>query len=136
MKKQSRTHKDDYPANEQESTADLFQWFFHLEEVLKFANQRINTRSFASALNDLSTASRGDNAHEVRLAWQLFLDTVGPAVVQRFVTTGAWKRFCPEPDHDAGTPSLAVLWRKGGRSVVGRLQFLNEVVVGVRFDVE
>ncbi len=103
---------------------------------MKFTRQRINARFFASALNDLSAASRGDNPHEVRLAWQLLLDTVGPIVVGRFVSTGAWKRFCPEPDHDAGTPSLAVLWRKGGKSVVGRLQFLNEVPVGVRFDVE
>ena len=127
---------DDYPANPQEFTADLFQWVFSLDEFRALAGQRISARLFASALEDLSTASRGDHAHEVRLAWQLLLDTIGPVMTGHFLSTGAWKQFCPEPDHDAGSPSLAVVWRKGGQSVVARRQFKNDLPVDVRFDVE
>lgn len=127
---------DDYPANEMESTADLFQWILRLDEMVAIAGQRINARYTASALRDLVTASHGENPHEVRLAWQLLLDTIGPVLTGKFIATGAWKDFCPEPDHDEGTPSLAVLWRKHCQSVIGRVQFTKDRPTGVRFDVE
>lgn len=127
---------DDYPANPQEATADLFQWVFELPALKKLAGRRISARLFASALDDLSTASRGENAHEVRLAWQMVLDTIGPIMVSHFLHHEAWKKFCPEPDHDQGTLSMAIVWRKNGQSVVARHQYKNEVPVDVKFTVE
>jgi hypothetical protein len=127
---------DDFPANERESTADQFQWLFNLEEIQRLFGQKISARYTASALHDLTVASFGDNAHEVRLAWQLLLDTMGPVLTGRFITSGAWKTFCSHPDHDDGTPSHAVLWRKGGESVVARRVFREERPTDIRFDVE
>jgi len=127
---------DDYPANQQEATADLFQWVFSLPQLKKLAGRRISARYLAAALQDLSTASHGDNAHEVRLAWQMVLDTLGPIMLSHFLHHEAWKQFCPEPDHDQGTPSMAIVWRKGGQSVVARHQYVNEVPVDIKFTVE
>ena len=127
---------DDYPANQQEATADLFQWVFSLPQLKKLAGRRISARFLASALQDLSTASHGDHAHEVRLAWQMVLDTLGPIMLSHFLHHEAWKQFCPEPDHDQGTPSMAIVWRKHGQSVVARNQYVNEVPVDIKFTVE
>ena len=127
---------DDYPANQQEATADLFQWVFSLPQLKKLAGRRISARFLASALQDLSTASHGDNANEVRLAWQMVLDTLGPIMLSHFLHHEAWKQFCPEPDHDQGTPSMAIVWRKSGQSVVARHQYVNEVPVDIKFTVE
>ncbi len=127
---------DDYPANQQEATADLFQWFFALPQIKKLAGRRISARFMASAMQDLSTASHGENAHEVRLAWQMLLDTIGPVMVSHFLHHEAWKQFCPEPDHDQGSLSMAIVWRKNGQSVVARHQYKNEVPVDIKFTVE
>lgn len=127
---------DDYPANPQEATADLFQWFFELPQVKKLADRRISARFLASALQDLSTASHGENAHEVRLAWQMLLDTLGLVLISHFLHHETWRQFCPEPDHDHGTPSMAIVWRKNGQSVVARHQYKNEVSVDIKFTVE
>jgi hypothetical protein len=127
---------DDMPANESEATADRFQWVFELEEIRAMFGQRVSARLADQALRDLTVATYGDNAHEVRLAWQLLADTLGPVLTSLFIRSNAWRKFCPDPDHDLGTPSLAVLWRKGGTQVVGRVQFREELPVGVRFDAE
>lgn len=127
---------DDMPANESEATADRLQWIFELEDIQTMFGQRVSARLTDQALRDLTVASFGDNATEVRLAWQLLLDTFGPVLTSLFIRSRAWRKFCPDPDHDLGTPSLAVLWRRGGSQVVGRLQYKGDVPVGVRFDVE
>lgn len=124
------------PANVREEVADLFQWFFRLRAVQKLAGQRINARFFASAMEDLSTSSFGDNPNEVRLAWQMVLDTLGVRLTGMMIDEGVYRQYTPEPDHDRGTPSLAVLWRKNGKSVVGRVTFTEDVPTGIRFDVE
>lgn len=127
---------DDMPANESEATADRFQWVFELDEILTIFGQRVSARLTDQTLRDLTVASYGNNATEVRLAWQLLLDNMGPVLTGRFISSRAWRKFCPTPDHDLGTPSLAVLWRKAGKQVVGRVQFREELPVGVRFDAE
>jgi hypothetical protein len=127
---------DDTPANECEATADNFQWVFELEDVQSLFGQRVSARLTDQALRDLTVASFGDNATEVRLAWHLLLDTMGPVLTSLFIRSNAWRKFCPEPDHDAGTPSLRVVWRKGGKQVVARLLYTNEVPTGVRCDLE
>lgn len=130
------TVSDDTPANESEATADRFQWIFELHDLQSLFGQRVSTRLTDQALRDLTVASHGDNAHEVRLAWHLLLDTMGPVLTSLFIRSNAWRSFCPAPDHDAGTPSLRVVWRKGGTQVVARLLYANEVPTGVRFDQE
>ena len=127
---------DDTPANESEATADRFQWVFELDSIMAMFGQRVSARLTDQSLRDLTFASYGDNATEVRLAWHLVSDTMGPVLTGKFIERGAWRQFCPTPDHDDGTPSKAVLWRKGGTQVVGRVQYSQEIPVGVRFDVE
>lgn len=127
---------DDMPANESEATADRFQWVFELPEMQSMFGQRVSARLTDQALRDLTVASYGDNATEVRLAWQLLLDTMGPVLTGKFIHSRAWLKFCPTPPRARGSDSLAVLWRKGGKQVVGRVQFRADVPVGVRFDVE
>jgi hypothetical protein len=127
---------DDTPANDSEATADRFQWVFELEDIQKMFGQRVSARLTDQALRDLTVASFGDNANEVKLAWLLLLDTMGPVLTDRFIQSNAWRKFCPEPDHDAGRPSLRVVWRKGGKQVVTRLMYSKEVPTGVRFDFE
>jgi hypothetical protein len=124
------------PANEREEVADLFQWFFRLKAIEKIAGQRINARFLASAMQDLSAACFGDNPNEVRLAWQMVLDTLGPVLTGKMLRERVYLRYTPEPDHDAGTPSMAVVWRKNGQSVVARGTFTQEKPTGIRFDVE
>ena len=127
---------DDTPANDSEATADRFQWVFELEDIQKMFGQRVSARLTDQALRDLTVASFGTNVTEVKLAWILLLDTLGPVLTGMFIRSNAWRTFCPEPDHDAGTPSLRVVWRKGGKQVVARLVYNNEVPIGVRFDLE
>jgi hypothetical protein len=127
---------DDYPANDFEATAYKFQWFFDLKEIQERFGQRVSARFAESAMRDLTAASFGDNANEVRLAWQLLLDSIGPILTGLFISTGAWKKFCPEPDHDVGAPAMAILWRKNGKQVVGRVTFKDDRAHGIRFDVE
>jgi hypothetical protein len=124
------------PANEREEVADLFQWFFRLKAIEKIAGQRINARFLASAMQDLSTACFGDNPNEVRLAWQMVLDTLGPVLTGKMIDEGVYRRYTPEPDSVRGTPSLAVVWRKNGQSVVARAQYVQDKATGIRFDVE
>lgn len=127
---------DDMPANESEATAARFQWVFELPDLTTLFGQRVSARLADQALRDLTVASHGDNAHEVRLAWHLLADTLGPVLTSLFIRSNAWRDFCPEPDHDAGTPSTRVVWRKHGTQVVARLQYNNDVPIGVRFDQE
>lgn len=127
---------DDYPANDFEVAADKFQWVFDLKEMQDRFGQRVSARFAESAMRDLTAASFGDNPHEVRLAWHLLMDAMGHIMTGLFISTGAWKKFCPQPDYDSGAPGMAVLWRRHGKQVVGRVTFKDELPCGIRFDVE
>lgn len=133
-----RKTNDDMPANEQESVADLFQWLLYMDELVELAGRPVNARYLAGALRDLTTASFSPNgtAHEVRLAWQMLYDVMGPKLLGKFVSTGAWKDFVPAVSLVNDTDSYATLWAGGGKKVVGRVQFQRDVPVDLRFDVE
>jgi hypothetical protein len=129
---------DNAPANEQESVADLFQWFFYLDDIIQHTGQPVNTRYLASALRDLSAASFANpgNATEVRLAWQMLLDVMGPKLTGMFIMSKAWRGFAPQVSKRHDTDSLATLWVGDGKKVVARVTFQRDVPTGIRFDIE
>ena len=129
---------DDHPANEQESVADLFQWFFFLDDIIQYTGQPVNTRYLAAALRDVSKASFANpgNATEVRLAWQMLLDVMGPKLTGMFIMSKAWRGFVPQVSKLHDTDSLATLWAGDGKKVVARVTFQRDVPTGIRFDVE
>ena len=129
---------DDAPANEQEAVADLFQWLLFLDDIIQYTGQPINARYLAAGLRDLATASfaQPGNAHEVRLAWQMLLDVMGPKLTGMFIMSKAWQGFAPKVSKLHDTDSLATLWVGNDQKVVARVQFQQDVPVGIRFDVE
>ena len=129
---------DDAPANEQEAVADLFQWLLFLDDIIQYTGQPINARYLAAGLRDLATASfaQPGNAHEVRLAWQMLLDVMGPKLTGMFIMSKAWEGFAPKVSKRHDTDSLATLWAGNDQKVVARVQFQQDVPVGIRFDVE
>lgn len=114
---------------------DLLQWVFHQDFMVQATGRPINTRFLCQALRDLRTASHGTNSHEVRLAWQMLLDTAGPQLTGMFIRHGDWKRFVP-PVQGKDSPSNVTVWEHGGKRVVARRQFVGEVPTDIRFDVE
>ena len=129
---------DDAPANEQEAVADLFQWLLFLDDIIQYTGQPINARYLAAGLRDLATASfaQPGNAHEVRLAWQMLLDVMGPKLTGMFIMSKAWEGFAPKVSKRHDTDSLATLWAGNDQKVVARAQFQQDAPVGIRFDVE
>ncbi len=129
---------DNLPADDYERAADVFQWIFHLDDVIKLLDWPINTRYLSAALRDLRTASNAKpgNAREVQLAWQLVMDTAGVSLTGKFIHSNAWKDFCPYVRPVPSGGSKVALWRGDGKVVVAYLQFKNEVGVGIRFDIE
>ncbi len=129
---------DDHPANEQEAVADLFQWFFYLDDIIQHTNHPVNARYLAAALRDLTQASFATpgQAAEVRLAWQMLLDVMGPKLTGMFIMSKAWEGFVPKVSRRHDTDSLATLWAGDGKKVVARVTFQRDVPTGIRFDVE
>ena len=119
----------------QELPEDLLQWVFHQDFMVQATGRPINTRFLCQALRDLRAASFGDKAHEVRLAWQMLLDTAGPQLTGMFIRGGDWKRFVT-PVQGNDSPSNVTVWEHGGKRVVVRRQFVGEVPTDLRFDVE
>lgn len=138
MPQGKRVILDNVPANETEATADAFQWILFLDEVVELFNWPVNARYLVTALRDLRTAScaKPGNAHEVRLAWQMLLDTAGPILTGKFIATGTWREYSPYVRGTRDTPSLATLWEGNGKAVVCRVRFDRDVPVGMIFDVE
>jgi hypothetical protein len=138
MSKGKRKALDNLPANDFERAADVFQWIFHLNEVIDLFGWPVNARYLSAALRDLREAScaKPGNAREVQLAWQLVLDTAGLNLTGKFIHSGAYKDFCPYVRPVPSGGSKIALWRGEGKIVVARLQFLNDKGVGIRFDIE
>lgn len=115
---------------------DLLQWVFHQDFMVHAAGRPINTRFLCQALRDLRYASYGVHPHAVRLAWQMLLDTAGPQLTGMFIRNGDWKRFAPDVDGSADTPSCVTVWRDFDHRVVVRRQFVGEVPTDISFSVE
>lgn len=115
---------------------DLLQWVFHTDFMVQATGRPINTRYLCQALRDLRTASHGANPNEVRLAWQMLLDTAGPQLTGMFIRNGDWERFAPKVSRKTNTPSRITVWEKDGKRVVVRRQFVGEVPTDITFDVE
>lgn len=137
MARGQRRMLDNMPANETEAAADAFQWILFLDEVIALFNWPVNARFLVCALRDLRTAScaKTTTAHEVRLAWQMLLDTAGPILTGKFISTGTWREHTPYVRGTHDTPSLATLWEGNGQAVVCRVQFQQEVPVDMKFEV-
>jgi len=133
----TRRMTDNMPANETEATADMFQWILFQDDVTALFDWPVNSRYLVAALRDLRTASYSGtaNAYEVRLAWQMLLDTAGPILTGRFIASGTWREYTPYVFSARDTPSLATLWEGEQKSVVCRAQYHLEVPIGMRFDV-
>jgi hypothetical protein len=136
MTKRQRRILDNMPANEREATADAFQWILFMDEVIALFDWPVNARYLATALRDLRMASRSGvaNAHEVRLAWQMLLDTAGPILTGRFISSGTWRDYTPYVFSSRNTPSMAILWEGEHKAVVCRVQYRQEVPVGMSFE--
>lgn len=123
---------------------DLMQWVFDLDFMQQACGRRINTRYFCKALRDLREANYTGTAAEVRLAWQVLLDTVGPQLVGMFLRGKDWKRFTTPIHKDTlrtNTPSRVVVWEsypqgEGSTKVVVRRTFVGEVPTDLAFSVE
>jgi hypothetical protein len=115
---------------------DLLQWVFHQDFMVQATGRPINTRYLCQALRDLRAASYGVNVHEVRLAWQMLLDTAGPQLTGMFIRGGDWKRFAPPCDSKTDTPSNVTVWKDFDHRVVVRRQFVGEVPTDISFSVE
>jgi hypothetical protein len=138
MPRGRRAILDDMPANEFEAAADVFQWIFFLDEVIDLFHWPVNARYLSAALRDLRTAScaKPGNPREIQLAWQLLLDTAGLTLTGKFIATGTWKEFCPFVVQLPSGGSKITLWKGGGKSVVGRVQYRKDVPFDIRFDIE
>lgn len=120
--------QDRPPADDFERAADMLEWVFYLPELDNVVTQNIHGRDLVKALRDLTAASCATvgNPLEVKLAWQIVMDTMGPYLFNAFIRMGAWKDFVPfvSPVHD--TMSKHVLWVGHGKRVVLRLKYLND----------
>lgn len=126
------------PENEQEGVADLLQWLLLLKPVQKVLGKPVNARYLAQAMADLCQASNAfrGNPYEVRLAWQMLSDVLGPQALWRFVASGAWRHYCPRVSRCHDSQSKFAVWVGQGVKVVARVQFRQEDPVDLRFDVE
>lgn len=115
---------------------DLLQWVFHQDFMVQATGRPINTRYLCQALRDLRTASHGATPHEVRLAWQMLLDTAGPQLTGMFIRGGEWQRFCPPVRAKDNTPSRITVWSDDNHRVVVRRQFVGDVPTDISFSVE
>lgn len=106
---------------------DLLQWVFHQDFFVQATGRVINARYLCQALRDLRTASHGDQAHQVRLAWQMLLDAAGAQLTGMFVRNGDWQRFAPKVSDHHNSPSRIVVWEWQGKRVVLLRQFVGEV---------
>ena len=78
-------------SNERDAVADLFQWILFQEPVAELLQRYVNARYLAKALDDLAQASFAPDgkACEVRLAWQVLSDVMGPQLLWMFVGSRA-----------------------------------------------
>lgn len=116
------------PADDFERAADMLEWVFYLPGMEEVVTQSVHARDIVKALRDLVAASCATvgNPLEVKLAWQIVMDAMGPILFNRFIQMGAWKDWTPfvSPIHD--TLSKHVLWVGHGKRVVLRLKYQND----------
>ena len=126
------------PENQRNAVADLFQWILFQEPVAELLHRSVNARYMAKSLEDLAKTSFAPDAQacEVRLAWQVLSDVMGPQLLWMFVGSGAWKRYCPRVSRRHDSLSKFALWAGGGEKVVARVQYWREEPVDLRFFVE
>lgn len=128
----------DRTINSDSRDADVLQWIFNSDAFVARFGQPVNTRFLSDALRDLSFASSKieGNAYEVKLAWVALQDAAGAKLTGEFIASGAWKDFCPDPDADRDTESMATLWEQGDKRVVARVQFVRDAPCDLAFSVE
>ena len=126
------------PSNERDAVADLFQWILFQEPVAELLQRYVNARYLAKALDDLAQASFAPDgkACEVRFAWQVLSDVMGPQLLWMFVGSRAWKRYCPRVSRRHDSLSKFALWVGSWEKVVARVQYRREQPVDLRFFVE
>ena len=65
----------------------------------------------------------------------MLLDTAGPILTGRFIASGTWRDYSPYVFGTHDTPSMATLWEGELGAVVCRVQYRQEVPVGMKFEV-
>jgi hypothetical protein len=120
----------------EDRVADMLEWAFHIPDDAFL--HRVNARDVYHALNDIVTSSFATvgNPLEVKLAWQVFMDTVGPGIFNAFIRMGAWEDFTPPVPEYLHTHSKHVLWVGHEKRVVATLAYKNDEPAGMAVWVE
>jgi hypothetical protein len=120
----------------EDRVADMLEWAFHIPDYAFM--HRVNSRDVYHALNDVVTASFATvgNPLEVKLAWQVFMDTVGSGIFSAFIRMGAWEDFTPPVPEYLHTHSKHVLWVGHDKRVVLTLVYVQDEARDIRLWVE
>ena len=131
-------HLEVPPKNETERTADDFEWLFYLPELESLLPRPVNGRYVAHALKDVADASfsPAPKPHEIRLAWQMLLDVMGPHLFRAFYNLGAWQDFTPYVSSSRDTGSRRVLWSNSVEDVVLLMQYQADEACDLAIRVE
>lgn len=124
--------------NDFERAADCLEWVFYLPGLEDVVPQRVCAREVAKALDNVirATFAQVGNPLEVKLAWQMVLDLMGPILFGHFVRMRAWKDFTPPVPKHLDTPSKHVLWVGHDKRVVLTLVYEQDVARDIRLWVE
>ena len=97
------------PKNDLEFHGDLLEWLLDLPALGELLPRPVSGRHLVHALRDLChvTFVAGTNPYEVRLAWQMGLDVMGPLIFQAIYNMGHGKTS-PRTCHPTTT------WPPGG----------------------
>ena len=115
---------------------DIYQRAFDSEFFADNADAFFIPKSVARAMCDLHTASNGQSAEEVRLAWLQLYDLLGPIRMGKFIESHCWLDFVPEIDFSNDGESFATLWTDGVRYVRSYVVFTQDVPCDIRFVIE
>jgi len=124
--------------NDFERAADCMEWVFHLPGLEDVVPQSVCAREVAKALDNVvrSTFAQVGNPLEVKLAWQMVLDLMGPFLFGHFIRIRAWQDFTPPVPKHLGTSSKHVLWVGHDKRVVLTPVYVQEEAREIRLWLE
>lgn len=117
---------------------DIVQWVFDADFMMNQFGGPIDAQEMCDLIRELHAESKKDpgDADVVREAWIAFSHCVGPRFAGQFISSGAWRDVCPEPqDTTADADDVATLWSQDGRRVVASVEYHGTKPVGVLFSV-
>ena len=111
--------------NDFERAADCLEWVFYLPGLEDVVPQRVCAREVAKALDNVirATFAQVGNPLEVKLAWQMVLDLMGPVLFGHFVRMRAWKDFTPPVPKLLDTPCRHTRPLPSGKFSLGEFLF-------------